>query len=418
MLQSLLPRAHEKFRALPLLGAAADGFDDWLAENGYTPKSRKFSIRFLRNADQDLRKRGVREVAKLSRPILYDSWRDLIQVFPNHAGTVRALARYLNAAGIVETGAVEKAVSVSPATLLSDEYASYLHRVRGCAASTISNHRAVSRCFLEHLDSRSVALDAVEPADIEAYITQAGQRLCRASLQHEIAGVRGLLRFLSTDGRVRTGLDCHIDSPRLYRLEQLPRSIPWDTVRALLKSIDQQSAMGLRDYAMFLLIATYGLRASEVVAMSLDDIRWRQGSLRIHQRKTSSPLELPLTNEVSAALVKHLRRTPPVVPHRRVFLRMRAPIGVLKPTAVTEAFQALLRRSGMKVPFNGPHCLRHSFAIQLLRNGTPLKTIGDILGHRSAESTSVYLRLATGDLREVSLPVPGQERTARKGAKR
>jgi integrase/recombinase XerD len=217
---------------------------------------------------------------------------------------------------------------------------------------------------------------------------------------------------------VRTGLDRQIDTPRLYRLEQLPRSLPWDTIKALLKSIDQGSAMGLRDCAMFLLIATYGLRASEVVAISLDDIRWRQGSLRIHQRKTSSPLELPLTNEVSTALVKHLRRTPPAAPHRRVFLRMRAPIGVLKPTAVTEAFQALLRRSGMEVPFNGPHCLRHSFAVQLLRNGTPLKTIGDILGHRTAESTSVYLRLATGDLREVSLPIPGQKPNARKGAKR
>ena len=90
--------------------------------------------------------------------------------------------------------------------------------------------------------------------------------------------------------------------------------------------------MGLRDYAMFLLIATYGLRASEVVAITLDDIHWREGILRIHQRKTSSPLELPLTNEVLSALVKHLKRTPPPAPYRRVFMRMRAPMGVLKPT--------------------------------------------------------------------------------------
>jgi integrase len=175
--------------------------------------------------------------------------------------------------------------------------------------------------------------------------------------------------------------------------------------------------MGLRDYAIFLLIATYGLRASEIVAIGPDDIRWRQGNLRIHQRKTSSPLELPLTNEVSAALVKHLQRTPPTAPYRRIFLRMRAPIGLLKPTAITEAFQALVRKSGLEVPFNGPHCFRHSFAVQLLKSGTPLKTIGDILGHRTAESTSVYLRLATGDLREVSLPVPGRLSTG-KGAKR
>ena len=98
-----------------------------------------------------------------------------------------------------------------------------------------------------------------------------------------------------------------------------------------------------------------------------------------------------------------------------VFLRVRAPSGVLKPTAVTEAFQSVVRHSGLSIRFQGPHCLRHSFAIHLLKKGTPLKTIGDILGHRTAESTSMYLRLATGDLREVSLAVPGVAKTG-KGA--
>lgn len=418
MLQSLLPKTHAKFRALPLLGAVTDGFEDWLTTNGYARGSRKFAIRFLTHADADLRKRGIRDVADLTRPILYDSWRVLIKVFPEHAGTVRTLARYLNAVGTIKTGEIEEAPVVSPATVLSDEYASYLHEVRGCASSTISSHRFTSRCFLDHLQASLVSLDAVRPGDIEAYITQAGKRMCRGSLQHEVAAVRGLLRFLSTDGRAPTGLDRQIDTPRLYRLEQLPRALPWETVTTLLKSIDTKSALGLRDYAMFLLIATYGLRASEVVAISLDDIRWRQGSLRIHQRKTSSPLELPLTNEVSAALVRHLRKTPPTAPLRKVFLRMRAPIGLLKPTAIAGAFRALVRKSGLEIPFQGPHCLRHSLAVQLLKNGTPLKTIGDILGHRSAESTSVYLRLATGDLREVPLPIPGQRLPAGPGAPR
>jgi site-specific recombinase XerD len=94
---------------------------------------------------------------------------------------------------------------------------------------------------------------------------------------------------------------------------------------------------------------------------------------------------------------------------------MRAPIGLLKPTAVTEAFQALVRKSEFSIPFQGPHCLRHSYAVHLLKNGTPLKTIGDILGHRTAESTSMYLRLATGDLREVALAVPGRRHTEKEG---
>ena len=417
MLQSLLPKAHHKFRALPLLGPVIDGFDDWLAANGYTPGSRKFSIRTLIHADTDLRGRGVRDIHELSRATLYDSWRDLIKVFPNNAGTIRTLARYLNTVGMISTGVIED-LPVSRMRLRSAMNTfEHLREVRGCAASTISHHSYTAHCFLKHLETSKVSLGSVQSCDIEAYITQAGRRLCRASLQHEVAAVRGLLRFLATDGRVRTGLDRQIDTPRLYRLEQLPRSLPWDTVTALLKSIDRKSAMGLRDYAMFLLIATYGLRASEVVAISLDDIRWRQGSLRIHQRKTSSPLELPLTNEVSAALVKHLQRTPPTAPYRRVFLRMRAPIGLLKPTAITEAFQALVRKSGIEIPFKAHIASATRSRSSYSRTELHSKTIGDILGHRSAESTSVYLRLATGDLREVPLPVPDRN-SCGKGAKR
>jgi integrase/recombinase XerD len=412
MLQSLLPRAHHKSLALPLLGPIVDGFDDWLAANGYTPGSRRFAIRMLPHVDADLRRRKVRAVPALTHSTLHASWRHLMKLFPTNAGTVRSLERYLTATGMIAVDDGEVAVR-SAAAMLSDEYVDYLRDVRGFAVSSLTHHRRASRSFLDHLEARQISIASLQPNDVEGYVSQAGKRLCRGSLQHEIAALRGLLQFLATDGRVTPGLDRQIDTPRLYRLEQLPRALPWPTVMELLKSIDTTSAIGLRDHAMFLLIATYGLRASEVVALTLDDVAWRKGVLRIHQRKTASPLELPLTNEISAALVKHLKRNTPPPPYRRIFLRMRAPMGLLKPTAITEAFQSMVRRSGLTVPFQGPHCLRHSFAVHLLKNGTPLKTIGDILGHRTAESTSMYLRLATGDLREVSLAVPGKNEAAK-----
>ena len=413
MLHCLLPKAHHKFLSLPLLGPIAEGFDDWLAASGYTPGSREFAIRMLPQVDADLRRRRIPDVAKLTHATLHACWRDLIKVFPTNAGTVRALERYLAAAGMIVAGGSETAATST--LILSGEYAHYLRDVRGFAASTVSSHRRAVQCFLQHLEEGRTAVGCLCPGSVESYVAQTGKRLGRGSLQHEIAALRGFLRFLSAEGRAPAGLDRQIDTPRLYRLEQLPRALPWETVRTLLQSIDRASPMGLRDYAMFLLIATYGLRASEVVALSLEDICWRQGILRIRQRKTSSPLELPLTNEVLSALVKHLQRTPPPASYRRVFLRMRAPRGVLKPTAVTEAFQAMVRRSGLGIPYQGPHCLRHSYAVHLLKNGTPLKTIGDILGHRTAESTSIYLRLATGDLREVALAVPGSRHSGKEG---
>jgi integrase/recombinase XerD len=413
MLRSQFPRSYRRFLSLPLLGPIANGLDDWLATTGYTRGSRQNAILRLRHVDAELRRRGVKQLADLTLPVLHDSWCILRKTYPFSARTVRILERYLVANSLIAN--VQPATAVSPTSILIEEYARYLREVRGLAAPTVSLYRYTAQCFLQHLDNKEVALKDLQAAQTESYITEASKRLVRRSLQTDITALRAFLRFLAIDGRVPAGLAGQIDRPRLYRLEQLPRALPWETVRALLRSIDRTSAKGLRDYAIFLLIATYGLRTSDVVAITLDDLRWRQGSLRIHQHKTLSPLELPLTNEVTSAVVKHLKRTPPPPPHRRIFLRTRAPIGALKPIAVTDAFDSWARKSGLSIPFHGPHCLRHSLAVHLLKKGTPLKTIGDILGHRPVESTSTYLRLATEDLRGVSLPVPGTKRHAKGG---
>jgi integrase/recombinase XerD len=414
MLRSLFPRSHRKFLSLPLLGPVVEGFDQWLVTNAYTRGSRRYSIGMLQHVDADLRRRQIRQVADLTCRVVDECWRALIKTHPSGAGTVHALRRYLAANGLM-MGSPPTARATSPISVLVEEYVNHLCEARGLAASTVSQHRYTAQCFLKHLSQERRALKNIQARHLESYIAKAGKRLSRASLQQDIGALRGFLRFLAMEGRVSVGIGDEIDTPRVHRLEQLPRALPWETVRALLRSVDRTSAMGLRDYAMFLLIATYGLRVSEIVTLTLDDFRWRQGILRIHQGKTASLLELPLTNEVSSAIVKHLKRTPPAKPYRRIFLRMRAPIGALKPTAVSQAFRSLVQKSGLRISPHGAHCLRHSLATHLLKSGTPLKTIGDILGHRAAESTSTYLRLATGDLREVPLRIPVKTGPAKEG---
>src|SRR2546429_1000528 len=271
MLRCLFPNSHRRFLSLPLLGPIAEGFDDWLAFNGYTRYSRQYLISMLSRVDADLRHRQVKAVADLTHPVLYDCWRTLIKIHRHGAGTVRTLERYLATKSLITDGRPTPATS--SASILAEEYASSLREVRGSAASTFSNHRYTAQCFLQHLDEKGTALKAIQPSHIESYVTKAGKCLSRASLQVYIGALRGFLRFLAMDGRVRQGLVSQIDTPRVYQFEQLPRTLPWETVRALLRSIDRTSAMGLRDYAMFLLIATYGLRASEVVALTLDEDR-------------------------------------------------------------------------------------------------------------------------------------------------
>ncbi|HEV2414987.1 MAG TPA: tyrosine-type recombinase/integrase, partial [Candidatus Dormibacteraeota bacterium] len=117
------------------------------------------------------------------------------------------------------------------------------------------------------------------------------------------------------------------------------------------------------NYAMFLLITTYGLRTSEVAALRLDDIEWRAARLRVPRPKSKTPIVLLLSKEVGAAIADYLRRDRPPLPHREVFLRVRAPAGPLLPTAVTNAFQTWTRSGRLAIPYQGPHCLRHSLAV-------------------------------------------------------
>jgi integrase/recombinase XerD len=103
----------------------------------------------------------------------------------------------------------------------------------------------------------------------------------------------------------------------------------------------------------------------------------------------------------------------PKLPYRELFLRVRAPHGPLERTAITDIFQHWARQSGLDIPFQGSHCVRHSYAVHLLRQGVSVKAIGDLLGHRTTESTDIYLRLAIEDLRSVALPVPQKTETGR-----
>jgi integrase len=158
---------------------------------------------------------------------------------------------------------------------------------------------------------------------------------------------------------------------------------------------------------MLLLIATYGLRRSEVAGLALDDIQWRARVVSVPRPKVGAPLALPLTDEVATALVSYLQHRTAKSSERRLFLRVRAPWGPIEPTAVTDVFYCWAAHAGVRVPgVGGPHCLRHGLAMHLLRQNTPLKIIGDLLGHRSVESTGVYLRLQLDDLRDVALPLP------------
>lgn len=407
MLKELFPRAHKRFSSLPLLGTIADAFTGWLQQHGYRRGCVRLYLRVLIRLDGMIRLLGRSTLADVTREDLRACRPINSQDDRNLAGTVHALERYLDEHALLPPRCQKP---LGPSAKLLTDYKHFLEDVRGLAHSTVTAHLRTISCFLDQVRYESTPLQFIElkAGDIETFITRLGRQHGRASLQHEAAHLRGFLRFGATCSVLPPGLDAYVDTPRLYRQEQLPRALPWENVCALLTSIDRSTPMGMRDHAMLFLVATYGLRACDIRTLRLEDIRWRQKELRVTQCKTRQPLVLPLTDATGDVLVQYLRDGRPQTSFRELFLRVRAPIGPLKHTGVNDAINGCVKRSGLTLAFTGIHCLRHSYALHLLRQGTSLKTIGDLLGHRTAESTCVYLRLAIEDLREVALDVPGR----------
>ena len=171
--------------------------------------------------------------------------------------------------------------------------------------------------------------------------------------------------------------------------------------------MDRGSARGRRDYAVLLLLATYGVRAGEVTRLRLDDIDWRAGLLRLRRAKVGGELCLPLTAAVGNALLAYLRRGRPATPQRELFVRHNAPHPAFRTSsAIYQIVRQAFDRAGIVAPHRGPHVLRHARATSLVRQGWSLKVVADLLGHRHPDSTLPYTKLALEDLREVALEAP------------
>ncbi len=404
MISTILPRYYKRYLSLPIFGSVVDEFVGWMAQRGYTLRTMQVQVRVVRYLDGSFRQSGIRVLRDVAHGHFDAAWRYYRKHCCNTCATVRHLERFLEETGRL---APRPPASVTPMTAEIDRFIEYVRRVRGLGPSAIRSYAAYLKRFLQHLrfDLDADALANVTTKEIDDFLCACAKTLNRYVLQHTVAFLRAFLRYQYERGVLIRPLHTMIDTPRTYRLEQIPRSLPWETVRAFIQSVDRDSVDGVRDYAMLYLMAAYGLRSCEIVSLTLDDIDWRTGVISVPQSKTRNCLALPLTDAVGAVLIAYLEKRPKL-PYREIFLRIRAPQGVLRPSAVNALFRRRVKKSGLDIPFRGPHCIRHSYAVHLLHQGTSLKAIGDLLGHRTAESTCVYLRLALEDLRSVPLPVP------------
>ena len=291
------------------------------------------------------------------------------------------------------------------------QYDEWMCGLRGLVLTTRSSRCAEARRFLDWLEDRGSpqGLLGITVADIDGYMT-ARARLHRRSTVREVAvSIRNFLRYLHATHRTAVDLSTSVIGPTLYAFEPIPSALDSDDVKKIVQEARlDQSKEGLRDYAILMLLSSYGLRAGEITSLCLGDVDWRRDVLRIRHSKTGTHSELPLLPPVGNAIVDYLQKDRPRTDARTIFIVHHAPYGPFqRGSSLYWLVRNRVTAAGVEGQGKlGPHAFRHARAVSLLRAAVPPKEIGDILGHRSAESTAVYLKLATADLRAVALEIP------------
>jgi site-specific recombinase XerD len=284
-----------------------------------------------------------------------------------------------------------------------DEYCSWAKHERGLSDATIKRYNHNIKQFLRWYGTLEQPLAAAGPNDLDAYLAHGSQQAwCRITVKNVAEALRAFFRYCALRRWTRLDLANAIQGPRLYALEELPAGPDWADVQRLFAALDASRPKHMRDRAILMLFAIYGLREGEVAKLRLDHLDWEHDRLHVPRVKRRETQVYPLLPSVGNAILQYLERVRRPSPHREVFLTLRSPYRPLSAGALYHVAAHRLKTLGVKTAHHGPHCLRHACAARLVADEFSLKEIGDHLGHHSTSATRIYAKVNLPGLREVA----------------
>jgi site-specific recombinase XerD len=322
--------------------------------------------------------------------------------------TMMQLLQFLRRNKIIRSRFV--AVDTGPIEQILKNYSLFLQQERGLKPSTIHKYRAITGMFLQkRFGTGKICLRDLDVGDISGFLLEQSSSGKSWGARDGAIVLRSFLSFLTQTGKISTNLAASVPSVACWPLAGLPRFLEPAQVEKLLTTCDLNSPIGRRDYAVLLLLARLGLRAGEVVHLSLDDINWAAGEVLI-RGKSAREDRLPLPPEVGQALADYLKRDRSECSCRRVFIRAKAPHrGFFGPAAIWNILNRALTRASISPSFRGTGLLRRSLATRMLRGGASLAQIGEVLRHQLAQTTEIYAKVDLVALRALAQPWPGGE---------
>jgi len=328
---------------------------------------------------------------------------------PSRLGFLATVRRFM--AFLRELGVIQEQVACTeakPNQRVVEAFAQHLRRDQALSPATCVQYLPFIEQFLAYRFAEgAVHLSDLCAADVVGFIRQQALRLSRARAKCATTALRSFLRYLRYRAEITLDLAAAVPTVPNWSMTGIPRAIAADHVRAVLASCRRDTAVGCRDYAILMLLARLGLRAGEIVALTLDSIDWERGCLTVVGKGGQSS-QLPLPAEVGEAIAGYLQRGRPHRSCRTLFLRANAPIrGLGAQTSIGSIVNAAITRAGIQTAHRGSHQFRHALACQMLRQGATLTEIGSLLRHRHPKTTGIYAKVDFAALRPLSLPWPG-----------
>jgi site-specific recombinase XerD len=394
----------------------------YLKAHGYAARTLCFRFKHLRAFERFLTRRAMNSLEEFGQqhvaPFLrywvdYQPWAKTSpglkrpsRFAPHHHIAVqyslRCFLRWAHASGRLHHNPLPLRAPVRGPYRLP-QVAEYLHFVKehkGLAENSLVQIELFVRRLDQFLHAHQVSdWRHLQVQHLDRFVRQeAAHNSGRIQRIHKI--LRGLLRYLFSLGYLERDWAAALRSPPHYRLARTPRALAPAQVLRMLTSIDRRAPGGKRDFAILLLAASLGVRASEIAGLRLEDLDWKRGVARFIQLKNRHVLHLPLSWSLVKALADYLKNERPrPSPYRHVFLGQTAPRRPLSPRTVSILIARRMRQASITA---SGHQLRHAFARELLRRGTPFSTLQELLGHTHISSTQVYTKIDLRQLREVA----------------
>jgi len=298
----------------------------------------------------------------------------------------------------------------TPADDITQRYVAFLRHDRGLAENSIAVYAPCARDFFAYRVTQvgRLALRTLDTDTVRAFLLGRIANRSTESSRLLTVSLRSVLRFLFLRGEMPRDLSSAVPMVRTYRQSTIPAVLSAEEVERVLATPDTTTVRGRRDAAILLLLARLGLRASEIVFLELGDLRWRAGEIVVRGKGPQRD-HVPLLADVGDAIARYLKHGRGPSASRRVFLRLIPPrVGLTRPCAIDHIVRLAFGRAGVRPrPRRVAHLFRHSLATRMIRRGTSIPEIAEVLRHRSQTTTTIYAKVSLDALRGVARPWPG-----------